>query len=155
MDLKPLIYVLCLSLAARYVLADDESTGKSSKVTNLIVRVEHTRLLLFWDGVIENPLPEIEIYRTTDRITDSGEVSGIKPYAILTNAYYLEDTLIDSGIPYFYLILMDNNNIIIPGKNGNIIPFFFGCTDTNINAETEIFSTGRETYGEFMKKFEK
>lgn len=132
----------------------DEVTNFSASncVTNITIRKNNTSLLIFWDGIATTaPSFIIEVFKTTNQITNAGDLNTINPYRQVTNEYYLEDTDILFGVPYYYLLIVNGNKIILDGKNCNLKPVLFGSTNEQVNVETEVFSKTNETLHDSWK----
>jgi hypothetical protein len=140
--------------AAGPVIYEKKGSAVTNCITNILILKYDTSFLIFWDEIISmNPCAEIDIYRATNLFVNSTDIDKTPTYKVLTNENFFEDTSIDFGIPYYYLVIVNRNKIIIPGKNCNISPVFFGFTNYDIKVEREVFSKTNESMLEFLEKF--
>lgn len=124
-------------------------------IKNLFFKTNYCTIFVFWniDNPTENKNYQFSVYRTTNIITNDNQLKFIKPYKILKGEYYLEDSDIKYGIPYFYTVIVNDNSVIFPGTNQNINGIFIGSTNIKVNVEREIFIEKEMTKKEFESNF--
>jgi hypothetical protein len=133
---------------------DVPASSSSNIITNILIQTNQFSAVLYWSGLIDSsPETRISLYRTAYKITNSNELRKIRPYRLLTNGFYYEDTCVSFGVPYYYLIIVDENSVILPGKNENKDPVIIGLTNPGENIGKEVLSRTNETYEDFIKKF--
>ena len=152
-----------ISLASLFILFfftagqcfDKTSTSNSiDTITNILIKTNQSCVVIYWAGVFDySRETTIAIYRTEEKITNANEIAKVPPYKKMTNEFFFEDPDISFGVPYYYLIIVNENMVILPGKNVNSEPVFFGATNGAGTVDVEVLSSTNENYSDFIKKF--
>lgn len=143
-----------LLLSALSAASFSPASISSNIITNILIQTNQFSAVLYWSGLIDSsPGMRISLYRTVYKITNSNELKIIRAYRFLTNTFYFEDTCVSYGVPYFYLIIVDENPVLLPGKNGNKDPVILGVINPEENIGKEVLSRTNETYEDFIKNF--
>jgi hypothetical protein len=142
-----------VSLFILFFIASGHCDNVSNIITNITIKTNQFSSVIFWDGIINATAgARISLYRTTNKITNVIDLSLLPVYKELTNEYFFEDPDIKFGIPYYYIVIVNGNLVLLTG-NGNADPVFFGSTNIAIHIYDEELSFTNETYRDFIKKF--
>jgi hypothetical protein len=141
-------------LSAGFCVEKSPTDNSTNLITNVIIKANQFGVAIFWDGTIDkNRETEMTLYRTTNEITNTADLAQIAPYKHLTNIYFYEDPDICSGVLYYYLVTVEGNPVVLPGKNENSVRIVFSETNNMLQIKSEIMTSTNENYKEFIKKF--
>jgi TolA-binding protein len=126
------------------------------KVTNIIIapqvsdfyiqkinaKKSDSMILLFWElNFIGSQDFMFNLYRSTTPIKNWGQVSGTVPYAQLENEFHFEDYNLKFGAPYYYAVVLQGKNEIVPGKNATVNPLIYDGAEINVPVIKEVVTT--------------
>jgi len=141
-------------LSACFCVENSPTDNSSNLITNVIIKANQFGVVIFWDGTIDrNREILISLFKTTNEITNNADLAHITPYKHLTNIYFYEDPDICSGVLYYYLVTVEGNPVVLPGKNENSVRIVFIETNNMLQIKSEIMTSTNENYKEFIKKF--
>lgn len=128
---------------------------KPGYVKNIFIKTNLGVFQVFWDMDSQpGSTNRFTVYRTVEPVTNVADFARVKPYRTVLDEYFLEDTGVQFGVPYYYTIIANDYKIILPGMNQNAIPVFIGNTNAaDIRVEREVYRKVRVNTRSFNERF--
>lgn len=138
---------------APVIIKKPEPVKQPEKATNIVKMPEVTEfyiqkvnakksagmVFLYWElNFLGSQDFVFNIYRSAAPIKSWSQVNGTIPYAQLENEFHYEDYNLKFSAPYYYAVVLQGKNDIIPGKNATVNPLIYDGAEIEVPVITEV-----------------